>query len=67
MEPARLCERSGTGLDGFAGAGGDARRAEQLAQKEVQLARCDRLQLCCCITLPLLRTFPLHAQRHDSR
>ena len=36
-------------------------------QKEVELARCDRLQLCCCITLPLLRTFPLHAQRHDSR
>ena len=46
---------------------GDARRAEQLLQKEVELARCDRLQLCCCITLPLLRPFPLHAQRHDSR
>ena len=46
---------------------GDARRAEQLLQKEVELARCDRLQLCCCITLPLLRTFPLDAQRHDSR
>ena len=26
-----------------------------------------RLQLCCCITLPMLRTFTLHAQRHDSR
>ena len=52
---------------GFAGAGGDARRAEQLLQKEVELARCDRLQLCCCITLPLLHTFTLHAQRHDSR
>ena len=66
VEPARLRERGCAGPDGLAGAGGDARRAEQLLQKEVELARCDRLQLCCCITLPLLRTFPLHAQRHDS-
>ena len=67
VEPARLRERGCAGLDGLAGAGGDARRAEQLLQKEVELARCDRLQLCCCITLPLLHTFTLHAQRHDSR
>ena len=67
VDPARLRERGCAGLDGLAGAGGDARRAEQLLQKEVELARCDRLQLCCCITLPLLRTFTLHAQRHDSR
>ena len=47
VDPARLRERGCAGLDGLAGAGGDARRAEQLLQKEVELARCDRLQLCC--------------------
>ena len=69
VEPARLRERGCAGLDGLAGAGGDARRAEQLLQKEVELARCDvpAAAVHSCITLPLLRTFPLHAQRHDSR
>ena len=42
-DPARLRERGCAGPDGLAGAGGDARRAEQLLQKEVELARCDRL------------------------
>ena len=41
VDPARLCERGCAALDGLAGAGGDARRAEQLLQKEVELARCE--------------------------
>ena len=41
VDPARLRERGCAGLDGLAGAGGDARRAEQLLQKEVELARCE--------------------------
>ena len=39
VDPARLRERGCAGPDGLAGAGGDARRAEQLLQKEVELAR----------------------------
>ena len=41
VDPARLCERGCAALDGLAGAGGDARRAEKLLQKEVELARCE--------------------------
>ena len=41
VDPARLRERGCAGPDGLAGAGGDARRAEQLLQKEVELARCE--------------------------
>ena len=41
VDPARLCERGCVALDGLTGAGSDARRAEQLLQKEVELARCE--------------------------
>ena len=58
VEPARLRERGCAGLDGLAGAGGDARRAEQLLQKEVELARCDHTTSSCKLFCELCCAHP---------